>query len=89
MAVLNPSIPVRREWREVGRLLLSGLTWLLYGAGWLMAKSLRGIGWSVAAALFGAGWVAGRVLWPTLCWAGRAVALGWDEGRKPAQNKTR
>jgi hypothetical protein len=83
VAVLDPAIGARREWRDAGRLLRLGLSWTLYAFGWLVAKSLRAVGTTAAWLLFGVGWVAGRVLWPAACWAGRAVALGWDEGRKP------
>ncbi len=83
MAVLDPTVGARREWRETGRLLRLGLAYVLFALGWSAAKSLRGVGWAVAAVLFGAGWVAGRVVWPGLCWCGRAAVLGWEQGRKP------
>jgi hypothetical protein len=83
VVVLDPAVSARREWSDAGRLFRLGLAWTLYALGWAAAKGLRAAGTAVVAVLFGAGWLAARVVWPALCWAGRAVALGWDEGRKP------
>jgi hypothetical protein len=55
----------------------------LFAAGWLLAKLLRVVGTAIAAALVGVGWLAARALWPALCWCGRAVRLGWEQGKKP------
>lgn len=83
MAVLSTSPDSRLQWRDAGRLIAAGLGWLLFAVGWLLAKSLRGFATAVAAVLFAAGWLASAVAWPALCWCGRAVRLGWEEGRKP------
>lgn len=74
---------LREQWREVGRLVVTGLAWALYAAGWLLARGLRAIGTAIAAVFVGAGWLAGRVLWPALCWCGRAARVGWNDGRRP------
>jgi hypothetical protein len=81
MAVLSAS--PRLGWRDPGRLILTALARLLYSAGWLVAKALRTIATALGALLFAAGWLAAAVAWPSLCWCGRAVRLGWQEGRKP------
>ena len=83
MAVLSTSPDSRLPWRDAGRLILTGLARLLYAAGWLVAKTLRTIATVIAAILFGVGWLASALAWPSLCWCGRAVRLGWQEGRKP------
>jgi len=56
---------------------VAGLWWI----GWAAAKLVLIVLLGLAGVLFGAGWLAGRVLWPGLCWAGRAVKLGYQEGR--------
>jgi hypothetical protein len=83
MAVLSTGPDSRAQWQDAGRLVLAGLGRLLYAAGWLIAKTLRTVGTILAAALFGVGWFASALAWPSLCWCGRAVRLGWQEGRKP------
>jgi hypothetical protein len=83
MAVLSTSPDSRPNWRDAGRLTQAGLGWLLYAAGWLVAKTLRTIATVIATVLFAAGWLASALAWPALCWCGRAVRLGWQEGRKP------
>lgn len=83
MAVLSTSPDARLQWREAGRLIASGLGWLLYAVGWLVAKTLRTLATTLGATLFGVGWFAAALVWPGLCWCGRAVRLGWQEGRKP------
>lgn len=85
MVSLSATPDVRAQWRDAGRQTLTGLAWILWAAGWLVAKTVRLIIGAVAAVIFALGWVAGRVVWPAACWAGRAVRLGWDEGRKPRQ----
>jgi hypothetical protein len=83
VAVLSQTPEARGQWLEAGRLTKLGLTWLLFAVGWLLAKSLRLIGTSIAAALYAVGFVAARAVWPAICWSGRAVRLGWEQGRKP------
>jgi hypothetical protein len=83
MAVLSTSPDTREQWRELGRLARTALAWILFGIGWVLAKSLRGLATLIGGALFAAGWLAARVVWPGLCWCGRAVRLGWEQGRKP------
>ena len=83
MAVLSHAPDARAQWRDASRLTKAGVAWVLFAVGWILAKSLRGIGTAVAALLFAAGYLAGRVMWPALCWCGRAVRLGWEQGRKP------
>lgn len=82
MTVLSTSRP-GAVWAEVGRRLTTGIGWLLFAVGWLTMKALRALATGAAAVLFAAGWVAGSVLWPATSWCGRAVRLGWQEGRKP------
>jgi hypothetical protein len=83
MAVLSADPRVRAQWREIGRALAAGIGWVLFAAGWVLAKAARTVATAVGAVLFGVGWLAGAVAWPALCWCGRAVQLGWAEGRKP------
>ncbi len=83
MVSLSANMAARAQWRDAGRLTVEGLAWLLFAAGWLVAKTLRLVGAAVGAVFMGAGWLAGRVVWPALCWCGRAARTGWDEGRKP------
>jgi hypothetical protein len=83
MAVLSTSPDAREQWRDAGRLFAAGLGWVLYAIGWLLAKTLRTVATVIAATLFGIGWLASAAAWPGLCWCGRAVRLGWQEGRKP------
>lgn len=83
MAVLSGNLPARAQWADVGRRTLSVLAWLLFAAGWLTAKALRSLATGIGAVLFAVGWLAAAVAWPALCWCGRAVALGWQEGRRP------
>jgi protein-S-isoprenylcysteine O-methyltransferase Ste14 len=83
MAVLSDNRPAGQQWAEVGQRVLSALAWLLFAAGWLTAKALRALATGIGAALFACGWLAAAVAWPALCWCGRAVSLGWEEGRKP------
>jgi hypothetical protein len=74
---------LREQWREVGRLVVTGLAWMLYAAGFTLARGLRAAGTAVGAVFIGVGWLAGRVVWPAMCWCGRASRVGWDAGRKP------
>lgn len=83
MAVLSTSPGSRLQWHEAGRLIAAGLGWLLFVVGWLLAKTLRTTATGIAAVLFALGWLASAAAWPGLCWCGRAVRLGWQEGRKP------
>lgn len=87
MAVLSADPRTQAQWRDAGRLFAAGLAWLLFAAGWLVAKALRIAQTAIGAALFAAGWLAGAVAWPALLWCGRAVALGWQEGRKPISGR--
>lgn len=83
MAVLSTNPGARLQWRDAGRLFAVGVGWLLFAAGWLVAKTLRSLATAIGAVLFGVGWLASALVWPALCWCGRAVQLGWQEGRKP------
>lgn len=83
MAVLSAGEVSRAQWRDAGRLVRSAIGWALFVVGWVLAKALRAVGTGLASALFAAGWLASAVAWPALCWCGRAVRLGWQEGRKP------
>jgi hypothetical protein len=83
MAILSHVPDARGQWSEAGRLMRAGFAWTLFAIGWLLAKSLRLVATAIAAVLFAAGYLAGRVVWPSLVWCGRAVRLGWEQGRKP------
>lgn len=89
MAVLSANPRAREQWREAGRSVAAGLGWLLFAAGWLLARSLRGVQTVIGAVLFAGGWLAASVAWPALLWCGRAVLLGWREGRKPIGGRQR
>lgn len=58
-----------------------------YGIGWLLAKLAVGVLLAIGGTLYGIGWLARRAGWPALCWAGRAVRLGWSEGRRGADGR--
>lgn len=73
----------RKPWAEARQRLAVGLAWLLYAAGWMTAKALRIVATAVAAVLYGVGWIGARLVWPALCWSGRIVRNGWEDGRKP------
>lgn len=66
---------------DTGRRLAAAVRAGLWWIGWAAAKLVLIVLLGLAGVLFGAGWLAGRVLWPGLCWAGRAVKLGYQEGR--------
>jgi hypothetical protein len=83
VAVLSQAPDARAQWREASRLAKVGVAWVLFAVGWILAKSLRAVGTAIAAALFAVGYLAGRAVWPALQWCGRAVRLGWEQGRKP------
>lgn len=83
MTTLQRPLDVRAQWREAGRLAKAGLAWALFAIGWMVAKALRGVGTLLAWLLFAVGYVGGRMVWPGLLWCGRAVRLGWEQGRKP------
>jgi hypothetical protein len=83
VAVLSQTPDTRAQWRETSRLAKSGIAWALFAVGWILAKSLRAVGTVIAAVLFAIGYLAARAVWPALCWCGRAVRLGWEQGRKP------
>lgn len=83
MAVLSAGPAARSQWRELGRLFATCLGWLLFAAGWVLAKAARTVATALGAVLFAVGWLAGSVAWPALLWCGSAVRLGWQEGRKP------
>lgn len=83
MAVLSQTPDTRAQRAEVGRLIKLALAWALFAVGWLIAKTLRGVATAIAAVLFTVGYLTGRIVWPALCWSGRAVRLGWEQGRKP------
>lgn len=88
MAVLSAGPDARVQWRELGRLIAAGVGWVLFAAGWLLAKTARALATALGAVLFAAGWLAGSVAWPALLWCGSAVRLGWQEGRKPIGGAT-
>lgn len=83
MAVLSTSPDARAQWREAGRLARTGIGWVLFALGWLIAKALRGVATAVGALLYAVGWLAAGLVWPGLCWCGRAVRLGWRDGMRP------
>lgn len=77
-----PTTDRARALADAGRLLSTALGWVLYAVGWQIGKVYRLTVTAIGAALFTVGWLAGRV-WLGCRWAGAAVALGWDAGRKP------
>lgn len=77
-----PTTDRARALADAGRLLSTALGWVLYAVGWQIGKAYRLTVTAIGGVLFAAGWSAGRV-WLALRWAGAAVALGWDAGRKP------
>lgn len=77
-----PTTDRARQMADVGRLLSTALGWVFFAIGWQAAKLLRTVVTAISGALFTVGWSAGRV-WLALRWAGAAVALGWESGRKP------
>lgn len=67
---------------DAGRLLVTGLAWLLYAAGWSVARLCRVVAVTVGGLLYGVGWSAGRVALAGR-WTWAAVRVGWDDGRQP------
>lgn len=55
-----------------GRGILVAITCVLYGAGWLMARSVSLL-WAAFSTL----------VWPALSWCVTAVRTGWREGWRP------
>lgn len=82
MAVLSTT---RDPWAGTGRRIAAAIAWVLYAAGWLPARGLRAAAAGLAAVLYAVGWFAAAVVWPALCWSGRAVRLGWREGHRTAR----
>lgn len=82
------SIPAdrARQLANAGRLLSTGLGWLLFALGWQAAKLCRLVGTAIGAALFTVGYSAGRVSMAGR-WAWAAVSLGWDAGRRPMRSR--
>lgn len=72
----------RAELTTASRLLVTGLAWLLYAAGWSVARLCRVVAVAVGGLLYGVGWTAGRVALAGR-WAWAAVRVGWDDGRQP------
>lgn len=77
-----PATDRARRLAEAGRLLSTGIGWVLFAVGWQVGKAVRLTITAIGGALFTVGWAAGRV-WLGCRWAGAAVALGWESGRKP------
>jgi hypothetical protein len=86
VVALSTSPDPRLPWRDAGRLIRTALSRLLFVVGWLVAKTLRMVATAIAATLLVVGWCAAKA-WTVLWWCGRAVRLGWQEGRKPAGAK--
>lgn len=76
----------RRSAADAGRQAATLLTAGLYRAGWLLAKLVYFVLVGIGAVFYGIGWTARRAVWPALVWAGTAVRLGWEDGRKRAQS---
>jgi hypothetical protein len=83
MAVLSTNQAANASWADVGRRVTAALAWLLFAVGWTVAKTLRMTVTAIAAVLFAVGWLSSAAAWPALCWCGRAVRLGWEQGRAP------
>lgn len=77
-----PATDQARRLADAGRLLSTGLGWLLFAIGWQTAKLFRLVGTAIGGALFTVGYLAGRAA-VAARWAWSAVALGWDAGRRP------
>lgn len=72
----------RADARRAGRQALTVLGGVLYRLGWVACKGCMLLLLMLGGLLFGAGWVARRLIWPALCWCGKAVRLGWQEGHR-------
>ncbi|MDH6463805.1 hypothetical protein M2302_004002 [Micromonospora sp. A200] len=70
----------RGQLTDAGRLLMTGLAWLLYAAGWSVARLCRVVAVTVGGLLYAVGWLAGRATTGGR-WVGAAVAVGWSDGR--------
>lgn len=70
-----------RAARAVLALVAAGL----WGAGWLLAKTVHLVLLVLGGSLWAVGWAARRVVWPGLVWAATAVRVGWEDGRKRAE----
>ncbi len=77
----DPANTARRRAGDSARQLLTLVGAGLYWIGWALCKLAMGVLLVLGGVLFGAGWLARRALWPSLVWCGKAVRLGWQEGR--------
>jgi hypothetical protein len=70
----------RDKTRDAGRAIVGYLRVGLWGAGWLIARTVALLLAAVAGLFFTLGWVCGRTV-PVLRWARTAFVLGWEAGR--------
>jgi hypothetical protein len=77
----DPANAARRRAAVSARQLLALVGAGLYWTGWVLCKLAMAALLLLGGVLFGAGWLARRALWPSLVWCGKAVRLGWQEGR--------
>lgn len=80
----DPAGRSRRSAADAGRQAAVLLAAGLYRLGWVLAKTLTLLLYVLGGVLYGVGWSARRVVWPALVWAGSAVRVGWEDGRKRA-----
>jgi hypothetical protein len=79
----DPANAARRRAAVSARQLLTLVGAGLYWTGWALSKLAMALLLVLGGVLFGAGWLARRAAWPSLVWCGKAVRLGWQEGRAP------
>jgi hypothetical protein len=77
----DPATVARRRAAVSAKQLLTLVGAGLYWAGWALSKLVMALLLVLGGVLFGAGWLARRAVWPSLVWCGKAVRLGWQEGR--------
>lgn len=78
---------VRRRANDAGREALTAAGTVFYWIGWAAAKLVLLVLYILGAVFYGIGWIASRAIWPALVWSGAAVRVGWEDGRKRAQQR--
>jgi hypothetical protein len=77
----------RRRANDAGRQVLTAVGAVFYRIGWAAAKLVLLALYILGAVFYGIGWIASRAIWPALVWSGAAVRVGWEDGRKRAQQR--
>lgn len=74
MALLDRIIVQPPDWSRPGRVVLTAVAAVLFGIGWLLARSVQACARVLTLTLFGVGYAA--------AWSLAAVKVGWLAGRR-------